>query len=280
MHKLASGIYAETSFKGVNVGAVVAPDGIVCIDTPTNPADCRKWRLKLGQLGGPRVRYVINTDHQRDRVLGNQWFEAPVIAHEFVGERLRAYPEAFRSEPGPASDDGTGSVSFAGVHIVPPQLTFSEALTLVKGGYEIHLLHRPGSNPGAVWVHIPEASVLFTGDALISGAVPYLGEADLDAWIDQLSAIRTRRFPADVVVPGRGALTDKAGVKDMIDFLRDARRKVKQLAKRRGAPDATSAVPGLLDYFDVSAAEREYAANRFKAGLERLVAEARGDLAG
>jgi cyclase len=279
MHKLATGVYAETAFKGVNVGAIVAPDGILCIDTPTNPADCRKWRLKLAQFGGQGVRYVINTDHQRDRILGNQWFEAPVIAHEFVGERLRAYPEPFRAEPGAATSEALAAGDLGGILIVPPQITFVDALTLMKGNREIHLAHRPGASPGAVWAHLPAEGILFTGDSVTIDAVPYLGEADLETWIEELNAVLRKRFPAKVIVPGRGPLTDKKGLADMLAFLRDARRKIKQMAARRGPPDASAAVPRLLDYFDMSDSERDYAARRFKAGLERLVAQERGEAA-
>jgi cyclase len=279
MHKLAAGIYAETSFKGVNVGAIVTPDGIVCIDTPTNPADCRKWRLKLAQLGGQPIRYVINTDHHRDRTLGNQWFEAPVIAHEAVAERLRAYPEPYRAEAGSPASEIALAAELNGVQIVPPQLTFNEQLVLVKGGREIHLLHRPGSAPGAIWVHLPERKVLFTGDAVVLGTVPFLGEADLDLWIENLSQVRRARFPANVIVPGRGPVTDKEGVKEMIDFLRLARRKIYRLAGRRGPADAASILPDLLDYFSISGAERDHVARRFKSGLDRLIAAARGEAA-
>ena len=85
MQKLAKDIYVEAGYAGVTVGAIVTPDGIVCLDAPTHPADARRWRLKLNQLSQQPVKYLINLDHHRDRVLGNQWFEAPVIARRRPG---------------------------------------------------------------------------------------------------------------------------------------------------------------------------------------------------
>ena len=93
MHKLAGNTYIESSFPGITVGAIVTKAGIICIDTPTRPSDARAWREKLAKLATKPILYVINTDHHRDRVLGNQWFEAPVLAHERVGERMRLSPE-------------------------------------------------------------------------------------------------------------------------------------------------------------------------------------------
>ncbi|MBI3362779.1 MAG: MBL fold metallo-hydrolase [Chloroflexi bacterium] len=276
MHKLASGLYAETSFKGVNVGAVVTKDGIICIDTPTSPADCRKWRLKLTQLSQQPIRFVINSDHHQDRVLGNQWFEAPVVAHELTAERIRAYPEVHRVGGDEIGNDFELADELAGVRLVPPQLTFGERLTLIKGGHEIHLIHMPGSAPGAIWVHFPGARIVFTGDAVVVNTAPFLAEADIDAWLESLAVLRKPKFPADVIVPGRGPLTDKEGVKATMDFLKTARRKIVRLASRRAPADSAGAVPELLEFFPVSEANREHLARRVKTGLDRLVESARG----
>ena len=43
MQKLAKDIYVESNFPGVTVGAILTSDGIICIDTPTHPADARRW---------------------------------------------------------------------------------------------------------------------------------------------------------------------------------------------------------------------------------------------
>jgi cyclase len=279
MHKLAAGIYAETGFKGVNVGAVVTSDGIVCIDTPTHPADCRKWRLKLAQFGGQPIRFVINSDHHRDRTLGNQWFEAPVIAQEAAGERLRAMPEAFRLDPDDIGDDFELAGELNGVRIVPPQVTFGDQLVLVKGRREMQLLHRPGSSPSAIWVHLPEEKILFTGDSVVINTVPLFAEADIELWLEHLAELRKPRFPADVIVPGRGPLTDKQGVRDLMTFLKSARRKIDRLAARRGPADGGVLVPEMLEQFSVSPSEREQVARRLKSGIDHLIEEARGETA-
>lgn len=277
MQKLAHGIYAETSFKGVNVGAVVTKkEGTLCIDTPTHPADCRKWRLKLTQLSQEPIRFVIDTDHHQDRVLGNQWFEAPVIAHEKTAERLRAYPEVFRSGSSETGSDSELAEELAGVRIIPPQLMFGERLTLIKGGHEIHLIHMPGSAPGAIWVHLPEEKIVFTGDSVVVNTAPFLGEADIEAWLESLATLRKPKFPADVIVPGRGPITDKEGVKATMDFLKSARRKIVRLASRRSPGDSAGVVPELLEFFSVSESNREHLTRRVKSGLDRLVENARG----
>jgi glyoxylase-like metal-dependent hydrolase (beta-lactamase superfamily II) len=111
----------ESNFPGVTVGAILTSDGIICIDTPTHPADARRWRLKLAQLSQKPVLFVVNLDHHRDRVLGNQWFEAPVVAHASTHERVRVLPELFKGGLTDAGADGLAT-DLAGVPSSSPQL--------------------------------------------------------------------------------------------------------------------------------------------------------------
>ncbi|MGQ0602646.1 MAG: hypothetical protein ACT4QE_13250, partial [Anaerolineales bacterium] len=122
MQKLAKDIYIETKFAGVTVGAIVGPEGVIGVDAPTHPADARSWRQQLEQLAGKPVRFLINLDPHRDRVLNNQWFEAPVLAQEQAYEKVRLLPDWFKNsspEPGSESEMVT---DLAGLRVTLPQL--------------------------------------------------------------------------------------------------------------------------------------------------------------
>jgi glyoxylase-like metal-dependent hydrolase (beta-lactamase superfamily II) len=271
MQKLAKDVFVEAGFAGVTVGAVITSDGVICIDAPTQPADARRWRLKLAQLTDRPVRYVINLDHHRDRVLGSASFEAPVIAHEATSERLRQLPELFKGASSEAGADSDLAPDLAGVRLVPPEITFTGRMTLCQGAREIHLVHRPGNAPGAVWVELPAERIVFTGDAVTLGVPPPLQDADLDAWLAQLAALRKARYPAQTIVPGRGGLTNKAGVRPMEDFLRAVRRKRDSLTRgKKTRADAAGAAEDLLAAFTVPAALREHYLRRLRVGLEHL----------
>ncbi len=271
MQKLAKDVYVESNFPGVTVGAILTADGIICIDTPTHPADARRWRLKLAQLSQKPVLFVVNLDHHRDRVLGNQWFEAPVVAHESTHERVRMLPELFKGGLTDAGADADLATDLAGVRIVLPQLTFTDELTLVKGGREIHLVHRPGSAHGSIWVELPAEQIVFTGDAVTNDVPPFLHDADLEAWLDHLALLQKKKYLAKVVVPGRGAVMDKEGVKDTESFLKVVRRKVETLIRaHKTRLDAALAAPSLLEYFTVPNAMRDHYTRRLRAGLEHV----------
>jgi glyoxylase-like metal-dependent hydrolase (beta-lactamase superfamily II) len=268
MQKLAKDIYIESGFPGVTVGAVVTAQGLICIDTPTQPADARRWRLKLQQLTDLPVRFILSLDHHRDRVMSHQWFEAPVIAHETAAEQLRAQPELYKAN---AAEADAEPGDLAALRLVPPQLTFTERMELHSGGHVFHLIHRPGVSPGAIWVELPAEQIVFTGDALAADEPPPLQSADLETWLAQLAELRKARYPARVIVPGRGAPLDKAGVRATEDFLKLARRKLEAL-QRRGKPraEAGALAEGLLAGFRFSAAQREAQMRRLRQGLEQL----------
>jgi cyclase len=271
MQKLAKDIYVEAGFAGVTVGAVVTPEGIVCIDAPTHPADARRWRLKLAQLSDAPVQFVVNLDHHRDRVLGGQWFEAPVIAHEATSDRLRQMPELFKGGQSEGGADSDLAADLAGVRMVTPLLSFSERMELRLGSHAIHLVRRPGSAPGAIWVELPAEKIVFTGDSLTVGAPPPMQEVDLDAWLDTLAELRKARFPAQVIVPGRGGATDKKAVKPMQDFIRKVRRKLQSMVRaKKPRADLGALAVELSEDFHVSHALREHYARRLRVGLEHL----------
>ncbi len=271
MQKLAKDVYVESGFAGVTVGAILTPTGIICIDAPTHPADARRWRIKLAQLSDRPVQYLINLDHHRDRVLGNQWLEAPTIAHELTSERLRQWPELFKGGPSEAGADSDLATELAGVRIITPRLTFTDRMRLVLDGHELHLTRRPGHAPGAIWVELPKERIVFTGDAVTLGVPPLLQEADLEVWLAQLAELRKVRYPVAVIVPGRGAPTDKAGLKPMDDFLKLVRRKLDALVRaKKGRAETAALAESLVTSFAPSAALREHYVRRLRVGLEHL----------
>ena len=73
-------------------------------------------------------------------------------------------------------------------------------------------------------VHLPSEGVLFAGDLVFRGRVPFVGQADSRQWIaalDELLKLQPR-----VVVPGHGALSETARedlqlTRDYLAYLRE-----------------------------------------------------------
>ncbi|MBI4770313.1 MAG: MBL fold metallo-hydrolase [Chloroflexi bacterium] len=249
MEQLAPGVYVETGFKGVTVGAIVDDDGIICVDAPLAPAEAHLWVHKLADLSPAPIRFVINLDHHLDRLLGNPWLEAPSIANEFAAEHIHDYPEVFRGQF-PASGAVYERVEdLAGTRIVPPQLTFTDRLTLERPGRRIELLRVSGPNSGAIWVHLPAERIVFVGDCVVLNTPPFLAGAQPDDWLE----------------------AGTSGLSRLAKYIRDTRRKVtRQYERGYARAHLDTLLPDLLAYWEVPRADHGWMAPRLMAGLDRL----------
>ncbi len=270
MRKIAKDIYVEAGFAGVTVGAVVTADGVICIDAPTHPEDARQWKQRLAKLSPGPILYVISLNHHIDRTLGNQWLAAPVIAHEAAYERSRLLPDTYRIS-GDAGADSELSGDQSPRRPITPQVTFTDRMTLQRGGRTLQLVHRPGPTAGSIWVELPEEQVVFVGDAATNGVPPFLNEADVPQWLEQLAELRKARFPARIIVPGRGAPLKKDRLRATVNFIKAAERKAEALARaRKPRSDLNAAARDLLRRYTAPASQRDHLARRIRLGLEYL----------
>src|SRR5512139_866269 len=98
MIEIGRQIYVETGYALVTVGAVLTEAGWVCIDTPPYPRDARAWKAALQAISPLPFKYVINTDHHRDRILGNALFEGMVVAQEHAAAVMLGLRNSFISQ--------------------------------------------------------------------------------------------------------------------------------------------------------------------------------------
>jgi glyoxylase-like metal-dependent hydrolase (beta-lactamase superfamily II) len=122
--------------------------------------------------------------------------------------------------------------------LVAPQKTFMDQLVFSRDDGPVHLDYvGPAHCDGEIAVHLPKQNVAFLGDLLFVGRFPWLGDCDLDAWIDCLARIRKMNLVQ--IVPGHG---DVCTLKELDEFrtlliaLRDAvRTEIKNGASEEAA---------------------------------------------
>lgn len=276
MQEIASGIFVETGFRRVNVGAILTADGWVLIDTPPYPEDARCWRESLQEVRDAPIRAIVTTDCHRDRFLGNFWFDTRVvIAHAESINHIRSLPSAFVDSAIEAlAQDSVERHQFSNMRLRLPTVSFTRRMQLRYGGWEIPLLAMPGPTAGSLWVHLPEHGVLFAGDSIIVNQHLYISNSSTKDWLENMTNLRRSRFAAEIIVPGRGPLTDKAATEPVSNYLRLARRRVHSLY-RAGRPraDTSSLVPELLPMFPYQEHELERVQRRIKTGLDRIYEE-------
>lgn len=210
MRKIAPNVYTEISGRGCNFSWVVTKEGVVIIDTAPVPSDAVKWREEISKHGP--IRYIINTEPHMDHFGGNGFLGGTLIAHDGVREpilnasleQLQDMVKRFAPESPPIAKD---------FRFRPPDVTYSQSLTLHLGSHTIKLINMPGHTPFQSVVYVPEERVVFTSDNVVHHVHPYLHQSVPYAWLETLQQIQ--KLDADVFVPGHGDVTDKNGVKEM-----------------------------------------------------------------
>ena len=59
MQQIGRGIYAETGYRGGNVGFVVTGEGVILINTPMIPHEARDWRDEIAGVTDQEVIFII-----------------------------------------------------------------------------------------------------------------------------------------------------------------------------------------------------------------------------
>jgi len=242
IREIAPRIFVETEFHGANVAFIVTGEGVILIDTPMLPKEARQWRAEIGKMTDQEIIYIINTDHHRAHVIGNQFFPtATVIAHERAWKEMKSYGDSFRTrlinmyrDRIPAAVEEWKQ----SLEIIKPEITFSGRTLLFKGDKEIHLIPVGGHTPATTVVYFPNEKLLFTGDAVVTNRPPFLSQGNTKEWLQALTYLRKLRY--DILIPGHGELTGKEATENMSNYLRLVRRRVRS-AYRSGLPKADTA---------------------------------------
>jgi glyoxylase-like metal-dependent hydrolase (beta-lactamase superfamily II) len=149
-----------------------------------------------------------------------------------------------------------------------PEITFSHQMTIYWGPNPLLFEHHPGPSAGAAWVILPEAKVVFVGDAVLRNQPPFLAGADLPAWLETLKLLLSPAYRGWLVVSGRGGLVTGDVIRTQKDYLEQVLNKVEKLAQKKASPDAIeNLVTPLVSSFKVPANRHQKYAQRLRYGL-------------
>jgi glyoxylase-like metal-dependent hydrolase (beta-lactamase superfamily II) len=114
---------------------------------------------------------------------------------------------------------------FSNIPLVPPNETFEGTLELELDGRQLMLLELgPAHTEGDVIAFDPKTKTLFSGDLLFMGCHPLAWTGTTESSIAALT--RLLELEPDVVVPGHGPLTNRAGIEEHIAYFRALRDEV------------------------------------------------------
>jgi cyclase len=213
--ELCRGVYAYVQPDGGwmvnNCGIVTDSAGsAVLIDTTSTEQRNRALRAELATVSSRSPKAVVNTHHHPDHTYGNGFLpgETPVIGHEKCrDEVLAAGLEATRVITSPDYGDLT---------VRPPELTFSDRMTLHLQDYPVHLEHvGPAHTSNDVLVWLPEQRVLFAGDLAFAGGQPFVLEGSVSGF--RRAVARMKGLAPDVLTPGHGPVCRGEEVAALLD---------------------------------------------------------------
>ncbi len=215
-----------------NAAFVVTPDGVVVIDALGSPALAEELLVQIRRVTPLPVKHVIVTHYHADHIYGLQVLKAAgaeVVAQARADEYLQSDTaqlrlQASRDELFPWVDEHT--------RLVAPDRRVAELGTLTVGGMRFEIGHAgPAHTPEDLAVWLPDARVLFVGDLVFRGRIPFVGLADSGAWVQALD--RLLAYDARLIVPGHGpasahAREDLQLTRDYLVHLRQSMAKAAQ----------------------------------------------------
>ncbi|ODU07854.1 MAG: MBL fold metallo-hydrolase [Rubrivivax sp. SCN 71-131] len=214
-----------------NAAFIITPEGVVVIDALGSPPLAERLLELIRERTRAPLRWVIVTHCHADHIYGLQVMKAAgarIVAHAgcreyLAGDTARLRLQASREELFPWVDEAT--------HLVTPDQWIGEPgaaadLVLDVGGRRLRVGHAgPAHTPEDLVVFDEKSGVLFTGDIVFRGRVPFVGQADSRRWIEALE--RMLQWQPRILVPGHGPLShhpseDLALTRDYLQFLRQA----------------------------------------------------------
>lgn len=187
----------------MNMGFVVGKDAVAVIDSGYSDAMANVMLKQISKITKQPVRYVINTNSQPHRILGNAVFKkhgATLIASIDAVPRITTEGASMAR----TAEDSLG-LAREDIHAPPvPDRALKENTTLDLGGVTLKVSPvGTAHTPGCLTIEVVEDKVIYAGDILYGGRLlAVLPVSRVDGWINAFDALRA--FENNVFVPGHG----------------------------------------------------------------------------
>lgn len=201
--------FASPDPDSVNTHAIQTADGLFLVGAQRVHSQAERAIVRLRRLGQPVVGILISVPHT-DHFGGLPMFraafpQARVYASAATIESMRTDSQGYIAGRKKALGDDFPSLD--DVQRTLPDAVVRDGERLDIGGVRMDVLDLPGNNaPANTLLHLPEHAALFSSEVVENGVTAFLRDADLNAWLSQLDALRTRLLPGlRVIYPAHGS---------------------------------------------------------------------------
>ena len=212
-----------------NAGVIITDEGIIIFDSLGTPSLAHKLLGLIRDVSDKPIVRVITSHYHADHIYGLQVFEAegaeiwaPAGAENYLNsenavERL----EERRLSLDPWVNDNT--------RLVEPDRYIEKQEVFELGGVKLTVVPVGAAHSdGDLTLYVEPDGVLFSGDIIFEGRIPFMGDANSKHWLEVLEHMEQRKLTA--LVPGHGA-----AARDPNRAIADMRRYLAYLRDSMGA---------------------------------------------
>lgn len=186
-----------------NAGFIVTDEGVVVFDALGTPSLANLLLTKIRSVTDKDIIKVIVSHYHADHIYGLQVYKelgAQIIAPKGTMDYLSS----------PAAEERIEERRFSlepwvneNTYLVTPDVIIDKAMVFKSGGvtFTLDVLGAAHSD-GDLTLYVEPDRVLFSGDIIFEGRVPYLGDANTKKWLDTLIKMEVGKIAA--LIPGHG----------------------------------------------------------------------------
>ena len=220
VNKINNDLY-EIEGDGGNVAVYITNAGVIMVDDKYEQ-DYDQIMSKVKSVTDQPIRYILSTHYHADHSGGNTKFASgseiisTLNAHNNIVNKVQ---------------------SNAPPNMVPARVTFTQGTDLFLGGKHVQArYYGRGHTNGDAVIYFPDLRVVHTGDLVTvaqkgmpptTPLIDYPGGGSIVEWTKTLDAAMKLDF--ETVIPGHGAVTNKAGLQTYRDNVAKLRTRVSGL---------------------------------------------------
>jgi glyoxylase-like metal-dependent hydrolase (beta-lactamase superfamily II) len=213
-----------------NAGFVITDKGVVVYDALGTPILGYQLLSAIKKITNKAITIVIASHYHADHVYGLQAFKehtkATIIAQESAYIYINDPASKRRLEQ---RQESLFPWVNEKTYLVKPTNVFAKTKTFDMGDTKIELIHAgTAHSPDDTIMIVKKYGVVFTGDLIFAGRLPFLGGENVNTknWLKSLNYLQQIKPAPQFIIPGHGAPDSDparsiAFTKNYIIFLRD-----------------------------------------------------------
>lgn len=236
------GVYEQVSPKNrgfiSNAYFYIADDGVLVVDALSTYKLGKELVETIRTKTNKPIKFLVITHYHTDHFYGAKALKesgAEIIAHEYALEYL-SKPSSYNFFLARKKLLGK---EMEGTELTPPSITISKDLNIYLTvnqklkEFQVKHLCRAHTN-GDLVIFIPDEGILFSGDIVFDGRLPFLGSGNSKSWLQCLEEIS--KWDVKILLPGHGKILDSPKkIKEAIDwtmrYIKDLRKAIKEMIR-------------------------------------------------